>query len=340
MVRWAALCLAGVATEPVGVIGSEVPKTWRIVNAEPIEFAWRLRSLLFFSDISCSVPIPAVVNQTGEAFATAESEMTGAEYVFNVRSPRGWESEAHCGAKECHVGFSWYNALDEPARCIVAGQGETGLHAESIMLQHQAASGDWVDVATWGSLEGGSSVLSLSCPEVPKFQRGTISNCRKSSERSQECEVHCDEGFGTVEPRLRCIHGAWYLPECLAVGSMVRIVATAPEMMKPYWVVLDAALFSDTGCNDAIATEGEAISSGEYVIKYANYHPRNVWDGDVQTSWASKEPCTPGSCYFGFRFRKPPPAVRCVRVDHPEGELARFRTKRSRTVQPPEQKKN
>lgn len=118
---------------------------------------------------------------------------------------------------------------------------------------------------------------------------------------------------------MKCINGAWFAPECLKVGSLLRVAALSPELIKPYWVVLDAALYENEDCTGVIQMDGQATSSGEYVIKYASYHPRNVWDGDAQTSWAASEPCTPGSCNFGFRFNEPPGPVRCVRVTHPHG---------------------
>jgi len=101
---------------------------------------------------------------------------------------------------------------------------------------------------------------------------------------------------------------------------MVRLVAQAPELIKPYWVILDAKLYSDTDCSVQVAMRGDAFSSGEYVIKYATYGPSNAWDGKADTSWAAKEPCTPGNCYVGLSFRKPlqnPPM--CLIVEHPEG---------------------
>ena len=66
--------------------------------------------------------------------------------------------------------------------------------------------------------------------------------------------------------------------------------------------------------------DGRPISSGEYTIKYASYAPVNVWDGNKDTSWAAAEPCTPGSCFVGFRFSVAPDQVRCVRIEHPLGK--------------------
>ncbi|CAK0881026.1 unnamed protein product [Prorocentrum cordatum] len=65
--------------------------------------------------------------------------------------------------------------------------------------------------------------------------------------------------------------------------------------------------------------EGSAISSGEFVIKYASYHARNVWDKSSDTSWASNGRCSPGECWLGFHFKERPRPVRCVRVEHPHG---------------------
>merc|ERR1712147_300824 len=99
--------------------------------------------------------------------------------------------------------------------------------------------GAWEDVMTWGSLEGGKVKLALACPSVPKLRNGQVGTCAEKDERWKECPVTCDEGFGTVEPRLQCIHGAWFIPEYLGVGTLLRLVAKAPELIKPYWVVLD-----------------------------------------------------------------------------------------------------
>lgn len=288
---------------------------WRITNAEEVEIAWRVRSLQFFSDYSCTDPLMAIPNSTGVPLGTNASDMTDAQYVFALRSPRGWETLHHCTVGECHVGFAWYNTTKD-VRCLLLSQGETGLHAGSVTLQTRKA-GIWEDVVTWHSLEGGRVKLALSCPPAPSVKDGEVSDCKHEGDRSQKCSVHCKEGFGTVEPRLQCLHGAWYVPECLPVGTLVRLVAVEPQLIKPFWVVLDAALYANSDCTDVHRMHGVAISSGEYVIKYANYQPGNAWDGDASTSWASAEPCTPRSCYIGFRFQKPLDApIRCARIEH------------------------
>jgi hypothetical protein len=92
-----------------------------------------------------------------------------------------------------------------------------------------------------------------------------------------------------------------------------------PSLIKPYWVVLDAHFFENEDCTKELEMQGVAISSGEYVIKYANYHAKNIFDRSEQTSWAASEACTPGSCWFGFKFRHSVPAVRCVQIVHPHG---------------------
>lgn len=296
-------------------------KTWRIINADAIEVAWRVRSLQFFSDLSCTVPLNASPNFTGDAFATAASDMTGAEHVFALRSPRGWESLDACETGSCHIGFSWTeDSVD--VQCILLLQGEAGLHAGAVTLQWQSldASGLWHDATTWRPVEAGKQKLSRSCPSKPTVFRGSVGECKSDGPRAEECAVTCDAGFGTLAPKLQCLHGSWYVPECLELGSLVRIVARTPDLIKPYWVILDAAFYTNEDCTGVLRMDGAAISSGEYVIKYANYHAKNAWDGDSTTSWASSEPCTPGSCYVGFRFRKAPEEpIRCVRVEHPRG---------------------
>mmetsp|Transcript_62240 Transcript_62240/g.193148 ORF Transcript_62240/g.193148 Transcript_62240/m.193148 type:complete len:283 (+) Transcript_62240:372-1220(+) len=246
--------------------------------------------------------------------------MTGAEYTFALRSPRGWESADTCAPGECHLGFEWSQSQGD-VRCILIHQGEDGFHAGAITLQRRAqGSSKWLDEVTWSPVQAGKAKLALACPAAPAVERGRVADCRRSGERSGECALSCAEGFGSLEPSLRCIHGVWYAPECLPVGSLVRLVALAPELIKPYWVVLDAALFASADCTGPLPMDGLATSSGEYVIKYASYHPKNAWDGDASTSWASSQPCTPGSCHFGFRFRRPlAPPPRCVRVEHPQG---------------------
>jgi len=99
---------------------------------------------------------------------------------------------------------------------------------------------------------------------------------------------------------------------------MIRLVAMKPENIKPHWVILHATLFEEEDCSNAIRMNGHSISSGEYVIKYASYHPKNVWDGSSDTSWASQDPCTPGSCWLGFRFTNPHAGIRCIKIEHPE----------------------
>jgi len=295
-------------------------RAWRISNAGDVHVAWRVRSLQFFYDDSCTKPVIAEPNHTGVAFASEPSEMTGADYVYALRSPRGWESVDACSPGQCHVGFELNAGSVADVRCLLLHQGEEGLHADAVTLQHRVDT-DWVSVVTWKSVVSGKVKLALSCPPTPaSIENGRISDCQVEDERSQRCLVTCNAGFGTVEPSLRCIHGAWYFPECLPVASLVRLVARAPELIKPYWVVLDAKLFSDEECTQSIEMDGMPTSSGEYVIKYANYHPRNIWDGDASTSWASAEHCEPGSCHFGFRFRQPLKVpIRCAKIEHPHG---------------------
>jgi len=295
-------------------------QAWRISNAGNVPVAWRVRSLQFFHDDRCTQPVIAEPNHTGVAFASEPSEMTGADYVFALRSPRGWESVDACSPGQCHVGFELNAGSHAEVRCLLLHQGEEGLHADAVMLQRLSGT-NWVDVLTWEPVESGKVKLALACPPAPaSIENGRISGCQAKSELSQSCQVTCKTGFGTVEPSLRCIHGAWYFPECLPVASLVRLVAHAPELIKPYWVVLDAKLFADQECTQSIEMDGMPTSSGEYVIKYANYHPRNVWDSDASTSWASAGHCQPGSCHFGFRFRQPLKVpIRCAKIEHPHG---------------------
>mmetsp|Transcript_54898 Transcript_54898/g.86898 ORF Transcript_54898/g.86898 Transcript_54898/m.86898 type:complete len:360 (-) Transcript_54898:61-1140(-) len=307
-------CLTAASSEEVTDVA------WRLVNSEVVDVVWRVRSLQFFSDLECASPIKAVPNTTGDAFASKESDMTGAEHIFALRSMRGWESAGPCERGECNVGFSWWPSDNIPeVKCLLIQQGETGLHASAMTLQRRQ-HGAWTDVVSWNSLEGGKVKLALTCPSTPSLENGLVGECESEDDRSKQCSATCSEGFGTVEPRLHCINGAWFVPECLPIGTLVRLVAKLPELIKPYWVILEAALYRNSDCSDVIRMEGKAISSGEFVIKYANYHAQNVWDGNVGTSWASSDQCTPGSCYVGFRFAKSVDGIRCVRIEHPAGK--------------------
>lgn len=302
--------------------GAQAASSWRIVNAEDVEVAWRVRSLQFFGDDDCEVPLAALPNRTGEAFATEAAELTGVEHAFNLRSARGWESVEVCEPGECHVGFTF--ASDVLAvRCLLLHQGEEGFHAGAVTLQRrdEASGADWQDVATWEEVADGKAKLALACPPVPGVEHGTVAGCESEDERSAECRARCDEGYGAVDLTVRCHHGAWYTPQCLPVGSMVRLVPRSPALMKPYWVILDAALYESADCTGPIPMAGSPISSGEFVIKYASYHPKNAWDSDPSSSWASNGPCAPGGdCYIGWRFEAPlTQPVRCVRLEHPQG---------------------
>jgi len=301
-------------------VGRAKPQSeWRLVNAGEVEIAWRIRTLQFFSDDACTQPLEAIDGQTGEAFATAEAEMTGASHAFELKSHRGWESVEECKPGACHLGFRWSSPV--AVRCLLVHQGDLGFHASAIHLEARSGDTDaWKRVVSWKPVEGGRSKLAMSCPErPPAVHEGHFGECKKDSARSQWCALTCSAGFGAVEQRAKCMNGVWYTPECLPVRSMLRVVAEEPALIKPYWVVLHATLYAAEDCTDVIRMDGTGISSGEYVIKYANYHPKNVWDGDSGTSWASSEPCTPGACWFGFRFRAAPPAIRCVKLEHPEG---------------------
>lgn len=296
-------------------------KAWRIVNKEPIDVVWRLKTLAFFEDIECTRMHMALPNKTGSIMATDAAELTGAEHVFNLRSPRGWESEAHCDHGDCFLGFEWYDhSLD--VRCIMVNQGEEGLHSSGISLQGRE-DGKWHEVAAWHNVGPGKSKLALSCPPTPEVPNARVVGCREESEVQRECTAVCEPGMGAVEPRLRCINGAWFLPECRVKGSMIRLVAQTPELIKPYWVIMHVYIYADEACTDRIEIEpGQAISSGEYVIKYASYHPKNIWDGSKSTSWASDHACTPGTCWVGYRFEAAPARpIKCVHVLHPEGKV-------------------
>eukprot|EP00746_Dinoflagellata_sp_MGD_P009838 gnl/MRDRNA2_/MRDRNA2_120122_c0_seq1.p1 gnl/MRDRNA2_/MRDRNA2_120122_c0~~gnl/MRDRNA2_/MRDRNA2_120122_c0_seq1.p1 ORF type:complete len:353 (+),score=62.20 gnl/MRDRNA2_/MRDRNA2_120122_c0_seq1:62-1120(+) len=293
---------------------------WRMSNGVEIDGAWRVRSIQFFSDIACTTPLMSLPNATGTAFASAAAEMTDADHAFNVRSHRGWESEDICEPGQCHLGFEFFEDT-AAVECVILHQGED-LHAEALSLERRNDQGAWVEVVSWKPLGGGRMKLSTGCPEKPDVANAQVLDCRKEDKRTQECAIQCSAGFGAIEPRLRCVHGAWFQPECVPVGSMARIVAQAPQLIKPYWVVLDATLFANTNCSDPVKMDGMPFSSGEFVIKYANYAPKNVWDGDPQTSWASKTPCEPGQCFIGFRF-KAAPKIGCASVKHPEGDAYR-----------------
>merc|ERR1719161_598960 len=89
---------------------------WRVSNALEVDGAWRVRSMQFFSDISCKTPLLSVPNQTGTTFASAAAEMTDADHAFNVRSHRGWESEDICEPGQCHLGFE-FDDDTAPVQC-------------------------------------------------------------------------------------------------------------------------------------------------------------------------------------------------------------------------------
>lgn len=293
---------------------------WRVSNVDEVDGAWRVRSIQFFGDIACKTPLISVPNKTGTAFASAAAEMTDVDHAFNVRSHRGWESEDICEPGQCHLGFE-FDDDTVPVQCVILHQGED-LHTEGLSLQQRNDQGNWVEVVAWKPLGGGRMKLSRSCPETPQVANAQVLDCSREDERTQECAIKCNAGFGAIEPRLRCVHGAWFEPECVTVGTMARIVAQSPELIKPYWVVLDAKLYANSNCTDPVTMDGMPFSSGEFVIKYANYAPKNVWDSDPSTSWASKTPCTPKECYVGFRF-KTAPKIGCASVTHPEGQQYR-----------------
>jgi len=262
----------------------------------------------------------AAPGDNGDAIATAAADMTGAEFAFQLRSMRGWESADECAAGACHVGFAWHDGSTHDVHCVVLHQGEEGFHATVIVLQRKDSMGHWVEVMQWQSIPEGRTKLAVHCPAIPTVAYGQVDTCQGNG-TSQECAVQCAAGYGTVEPKLRCVNGAWYVPECLEVGSMLRVVALAPNLIKPYWVVMHARLFTDAECTQAMEMNGAAFSSGEFVVKYASYHPKQIWDGSEETSWAAKEPCTPGSCYVGFRFaKKPAKDPKCVQVEHPKAK--------------------
>merc|ERR1712032_1381379 len=108
--------------------------------------------------------------------------------------------------------------------------------------------------------------LALRCPAVPSVNLATVDvdGCRHADEHSSECDITCDEGYGAVTPVSKCINGAWFLPEYMPMGSMLRISAMGPSHIKPHWVILDAALYKDLDCTSEIEMKGQAISSGEF----------------------------------------------------------------------------
>lgn len=300
---------------------AEFAGAWRLINADPIDLYWGVRTLTFFADLECKQHLVSAPNHTGIALASDAADMTGADYIFMAQTPRGWESTDKCEKRACHIGFAWNADQELPdVRCVSLYQGEEGTHAPKLTLQRLQGplnGGDWIDVVTWNEVQPGRTRLALQCPGMPSVPRARAAPCQISNPRTQDCPLVCDDGYGTTEPRLRCINGVWYMPECLQVGSMIRLVAAKPESIKPHWVILHATLFENEDCSGLIRMHGSSISSGEFVIKYANYHPKNVWDGSGDTSWASKDPCTPGTCWLGFRFSQMPKVIRCVKIEHP-----------------------
>lgn len=303
------------------VASAAVAGAWRLINTDPIDLFWGVRTLTLFKDLACTQVLEASPNNTGIALASEAADMTGGDFIFMPQTMRGWESEDKCAAGACHIGFAWNAGEPEPdVRCISMFQGEEGTHAAKLTLQKLEGTlegGTWMDVVTWRDVPAGRTRLAVQCPERPTVPRGIAGACQISHPRAQECPLTCEAGHGTTEPRLSCINGVWYMPDCLPLGSMIRLLAVLPEQIKPHWVILHATLFEKEDCTGLIRMHGSSISSGEFVIKYASYHPKNVWDGSGDTSWASKDPCTPGSCWLGFRFTQVPKVIGCVKIEHP-----------------------
>ncbi|CAE7675724.1 unnamed protein product, partial [Symbiodinium sp. CCMP2456] len=266
----------------------------------------------------CTEPVHSLP-QTGKAFGTEASELTTVEHAFMLNTPRGWEAAGSCPPRECHLGFSFATA--QSINCLVVQQGDDGFHAPALALQRRdGEEAAWSEVTAWSSIGEGRSKLAVGCPDPPAVPSASVSACRSDNLLFQECRVACKEGFGTLETSMRCVNGAWFVPQCWPLGSLLRVVLEEPVLLKPYWVVLDANLFTSDDCTGPIKMDGVAISSGEFVIKYANYHPKNAWDKDPSTSWASKGECeAAGTCWLGFRFYANPGPVRCVSLLHPPG---------------------
>ncbi|CAE6936009.1 unnamed protein product, partial [Symbiodinium natans] len=237
---------------------------WRLINTEAVELSWRVSSLQFFEDKDCLEPIPAVA-QTGAAFGTEATELTSVDHAFMLNTPRGWEAAKECPPEECHLGFAFATARG--VACLVLQQGDIGFHAPGLALQRRGAEvAEWTDVARWGSVSTGRSKLAIACPEPPTVTSAVVSDCHSENGLFQECRVACSEGRGTLEPSMRCVNGAWFVPQCWPLGSLVRVVLDEPQRLKPYWVVLDAGLFASDDCSEPIKMDGVAISSGEFVI--------------------------------------------------------------------------
>jgi len=310
-----AVVVIAVGCAPVVLTQSVVAKAWRIANGDRA-YLWRVRSLQFFSDIQCEHIVDVFPGQNGKVIATDSEEMTGAEFLFDYGSLRGWASAAPCDTDECRIGYEWHE--DVVVQCVKLVQGEEGLHADALALQWR--DGDvWRDLVRWSSVSAGKAQLALLCPAVPSVDRAVlVGTCKEHGPRSQDCVMQCIPGFGAVNPAMRCINGVWFKPQCLPEGSRMRVVAQAPETIKPYWVVLNAEIFEDTECVKPISMAGGPFSSGEFKVKYANYHPKNIWDHSADTSWASQGPCSPGSCHFGFQFQNGATPFRCIKITHPD----------------------
>eukprot|EP00439_Symbiodinium_sp_Y106_P012170 s3744_g1.t2 len=196
--------------------GTGTAKSWRLVNTEAVELSWRISSLQFFADLDCTEPVHSLP-QTGQAFGTEASELTTVEHAFMLNTPRGWEAAGSCPPRECHLGFSF--AAAQNVECLVVQQGDDGFHAPALALQRQDVEGAaWSDVTAWGSLGPGRSKLAVGCPDPPAVPSASVSACRSDNLLFQECRVACKEGFGTLETSMRCVNGAWFVPQCWALG--------------------------------------------------------------------------------------------------------------------------
>jgi len=164
---------------------------WRVVAASSVTSEWRIRYMRFYEDMKCTIPVatfPAsyrdpfstVLSEderlpNGEAFSMPGPLPTATRPIVSAEDDDGmaWTSGQPCDPGNCHIGFSFGNALDGPGLehvpvkvgCVEVDQSDNfGEFSDMLELQyfnftHEDGYEGYVTYRTVSELQGGKAFV-------------------------------------------------------------------------------------------------------------------------------------------------------------------------------------
>jgi len=160
---------------------------WRVVAASYVTSEWRIRYMRFYEDITCSKPVATFPASYRDPFSTVLSEDSDLPngQAFSLPGPlptatrpitvseddedsMAWTSGQPCDPGNCHIGFSFGNALNGPGLehvpvkvgCVEVEQSAvTGEFSDMLELQYFVPEVGYVAYRKVIELQGGKAFV-------------------------------------------------------------------------------------------------------------------------------------------------------------------------------------